>query len=241
MTRKGSDGMRFWFWVAILLIIFGGAAIVEAASESFTTFVDRHVTWYGQSELKITSESGEVLYIDPLRLPQRPQAADLILVTHEHGDHYNESVIQSLSKSGTTVIVPETMAKPGRRGLAIGQTVRIGAFQVTALPAYNTNKAFHPREKRWVGYLVEVDGVKLYHAGDTDFIPEMKGLGPDIAFLPVGGTYTMTAEEAAEAAAALQAKLVIPIHYGTIVGKKEDGPRFAGLVKGEAKVLSITE
>ena len=215
--------------------------MVEAAGDSLTTFVDRHVTWYGQSELKITSEAGEVLYIDPLRLPKQPQAADLILVTHEHSDHYNEAVIHSLSKSGTTVIVPETMAKPGMKGLAIGQTVRIGGFKVTGVPAYNLNKAFHPKEKHWLGYLVEVDGLKIYHAGDTDFIPEMKGLAPDIAFLPVGGTYTMTAEEAAEAAAAIQAKLFIPMHYGTIVGKPEDGPRFASLVKGKSRVLTIAE
>ena len=107
------------------------------------------------------------------------------------------------------------------------------------MPSYNRDKDFHPKQKAWLGFIVEVDGVKIYHAGDTDFIPEMKDLKVDIALLPVSGTYVMTAEQAVEAALAIQPKLAIPMHYGAIVGDDKDALAFKESLKGNIDVLIL--
>ena len=105
------------------------------------------------------------------------------------------------------------------------------------MPAYNTNKKFHPRQKGWVGYIVTLEGQRIYHAGDTDFIPEMKDIDTDVALLPVSGTYVMTAEEAAEAAEAISPKLAIPMHYGSIVGDEGDAKTFKKKCSVPVKIL----
>jgi L-ascorbate metabolism protein UlaG (beta-lactamase superfamily) len=228
-------------WVCLLLTLMGGAAMSQAAADKVTDFAGRHLTWYGQSEFKISSEAGEILYIDAQRLPEQHQPADLILVTHEHYDHYNEKVIGDLKKSGAAVIVPDSMAKAGYKSLSVGQTIQIGSFKITGVRAYNLTKTFHPKSKNWLGYLIEVDGIKIYHAGDTDNIPEMKEIQTDIALLPIGGTYTMNVEEAAAATEIIRAKLYIPMHFGSVVGKKEDGQKFIELVKKPTMLLTAVK
>ncbi len=210
---------------------------MDLNDEQLISFIKNRLTWYGQAEFRITAENGEIAYIDPQRLPAQPQPADLILVTHPHSDHFNEEVVDELSKAKTVIVKPVGMAEGSDRGL----TVQVGSFTVKGLPAYNPAKKFHPQAQGWLGYLITVDGVTIYHAGDTDQIPEMAGLRPDIALLPVGGTYTMTVAEAAAAVAELGARIVIPMHYGSIVGKLEDGTDFADLVGGKALVLTAQE
>jgi L-ascorbate metabolism protein UlaG (beta-lactamase superfamily) len=111
--------------------------------------------------------------------------------------------------------------------------------KVAAVPSYNTDKDFHPKKNSWLGFIVEVEGVKIYHAGDTDFIPEMKGLSVDIALLPVSGTYVMTAEQAVKAALEIKPKLAIPMHYGAIVGDEGDAMRFKKALDGKVDVLIL--
>ncbi|MEK7765161.1 MAG: MBL fold metallo-hydrolase, partial [bacterium] len=124
--------------------------------------------------------------------------------------------------------------------LAPGQKHQVGQVTVEAVPAYNLKPDrlnYHPKKNNWVGYILTIDGTRLYHAGDTDFIPEMKSLKVDIALLPIGGTYTMDAAEAAEAAAAIKPQVAVPMHFGKIVGKPADGERFRTLSSVPVTIL----
>ena len=138
-----------------------------------------------------------------------------------------------------------TLCKEGLKGVKVkeirfldpGGKFTIGKVEVEAVPAYNINKfrepgkVFHPREAKGLGFVLTMDGTRVYYAGDTDFIPEMKNIRCDVALLPVSGTYVMTAEEAAEAAAAINPQIAVPMHYGAIVGTADDAQKFKGLVK----------
>ena len=125
------------------------------------------------------------------------------------------------------------MVRPGDR-------LSVGGVGIEAVPAYNLQKSFHPREKGWLGFVVEVEGVRIYHAGDTDFIPEMASIRADIALLPVSGTYVMTAEEAVEAAKAIAPKVAIPMHYGAIVGDDGDARDFEAALEGVCAVRILS-
>lgn len=196
------------------------------------------ISWLGHASVKITGSSSTV-YIDPWKLKQKGQA-DLILLTHDHYDHYSESDIQSLIVGSTRVVAP--MSKPLVTDIITpGASLAMGDITVMAVPAYNLEKAFHPRANGWVGYVVTVDGRKIYHPGDTDRIPEMKGISVDVAFIPVGGTYTMDAQEAAEVLKDIRAAHAIPIHYGDIVGTKKDAERFARLCSCDVHILDPGE
>jgi L-ascorbate metabolism protein UlaG (beta-lactamase superfamily) len=183
-----------------------------------------------------------VIYIDPWKLPAGSPAADqpkadLILVTHDHFDHCSPEDVKKLSKPGTVVIAdPASAAKlHGARILRPGETMAVGEAVVEAVPAYNVNKfrgpgqPFHPRSAGYNGYIITIGGERLYHAGDTDHIPEMAGYRCDVALLPVSGTYVMTADEAAAAAADIKPRVAVPMHYGDIVGSAADVQRFREL------------
>ena len=231
--------MKSFSFLLLTILLMGGVMTVMAA-DSLSSYVDSHLVWLGQSGFRLTSNSGQVLYFDPYKVADGLPKADLVLVSHAHQDHFDESSLAKLQKQGTTIVTPETMVKPGFTGITAGKTLQVGEFTVTAVRAYNMEKKFHPKSNNWVGYVVAVDGIKIYHAGDTDFIPEMQDLQPDIALLPVGGTYTMDVAEAAKAAAAIKAKLYIPMHYGSVVGSPQEGAKFVGLVKaGVVKVLPV--
>jgi L-ascorbate metabolism protein UlaG (beta-lactamase superfamily) len=170
---------------------------------------------------------GKNIYIDPFLLPATNTKADLIIITHAHYDHYSPESIDKILKSGTQIIASRLcdgieryqnvkMIEPGQSASAFG-------IKIDSVPAYNTNSAklkFHPKGNRWVGYIIEVDGRRVYHAGDTDFIPEMKGI-KDIyaALLPMGDTFTMGVDEMIEAARAIGADVTVPIHYKRLLGK----------------------
>ncbi len=178
-----------------------------------------------------------VIYIDPWKLPAGSPMADLILVTHDHFDHCSPDDVRELCKPGTVVIAdPASAAKlPGAQALRPGEKCTTDDVTIEAVAAYNINKfrspgqPFHPRSAGYNGYIVTVGGERLYHAGDTDHIPEMAGYRCDVALLPVSGTYVMTADEAAAAAAVLRPAVAVPMHYGDIVGGAADVQRFQKL------------
>jgi len=191
----------------------------------------RGVTWLVQAALRIEAE--KIIYVDPFRLGSVKKDADIILITHSHGDHLSPADIAKIAKEDTVFICPKDQrclsALRGKnvKVIALGEKLEIGGVKIAAVPAYNLNKRYHPKSKGWVGYIVRIDERSFYFAGDTDFIPEMKDVKADIAFLPVGGKYTMDVAEAAEAAKVIRAKYFLPYHCGGIIlGKKDDAERF---------------
>jgi len=196
-------------------------------------------------------KSNKVIYIDPFNLPGDQEKGDLVFITHEHFDHFS---IEDLKKicDEKTIIVASALCKDGLKDLIYkevkfvqpNQEFDIEGIKVETIPAYNINKfrepgkVFHPKGEPRVGYVLEIDGVRIYHAGDTDNIEEMKDLkNIDIALLPVSGTYVMTAEEAADAAQVINPKIAVPMHYGAIVGSIEDAKRFKELLKVQVEII----
>lgn len=196
------------------------------------------IHWLGHDGFRLECDELTV-YVDPFQVRHGPPA-HLILITHEHFDHCDPDSVQRLSAEGTEIVAPAacTAKLPAEaRVIAPGETVEAAGVPVQAIPAYNTRRRFHPRKAGGVGYLFELAGQRIYHAGDTDFIPEMNDLPDvDVALLPVSGTYVMTAEEAADAARAIRPALAIPMHWGSIVGSRGDAERFAELVGDEIAV-----
>lgn len=203
-----------------------------------------NVFWLGHDSFRI--EGSKTVYLDPWKIAAGAPPADLILVTHDHFDHYSDDDIRRLSTPATVLVGPAevTAQHDGeKRTLAPGDTVAIDDVKVTAVPAYNIDKfkapgqVFHPRGDGKVGFVLEMDGRRYYHAGDTDRIPDMAAIDVDVAFVPVSGTYVMTAEEAAEACGSIDATVVVPMHYGTIVGSTDDARRFADLCPLPVEIL----
>lgn len=195
------------------------------------------ITWLGHDTTKIKGD--KVIYIDPFQL-KGGEAADIVLITHEHYDHCSPEDVARIRKRDTVVIGTADVTakyKGETKTIKAGDSVTVHGITVQAIPAYNTNKKFHPRASGWVGYVVNMNGKRVYHAGDTDCIPEMESLKDiDVALVPVSGTYVMTAEEAAEAVNRMKPTVAVPIHYGSIVGTKTDAERFKNLVKAPTKV-----
>jgi L-ascorbate metabolism protein UlaG (beta-lactamase superfamily) len=164
---------------------------------------------------------GSNIYIDPFMLPATDTKADLIIITHAHRDHYDPESIDKILKTGTKIMASrlcEGIEKyPNVKILEPGQSASAFGVKIDAVPAYNTNPAklkWHPKENKWMGYILEVDGRRIYHAGDTDFVPEMKKIDNIYAaLLPMGDTYTMGVDEMIEAARAIGADITVPIHY----------------------------
>ena len=201
------------------------------------------ITINSQSSIRV--EGKKVLWFDPYQVKTAPHDADIIFLTHMHHDHYSPEDIEKVAKDSTIFVVPKTMAEefPPEKVLFLcpGDKTTLPGFPVTAVSAYNPNKPFHPRENGWLGYLVNVDGELLYVCGDTDATPEAMAVKCDVLALPVGGTYTMDAVQAAKLAKAISPKLAIPTHYGSIVGKKADAERFRDLVKDAMQVELLVE
>lgn len=198
------------------------------------------IDWLGHASFRIETED-RIIYIDPWKL-KGGKMADLILITHTHQDHFNEEDIRKISGPDTRIIC--TMdAKEGIRNLikmSPGERREEGGIMIEAHRAYNPSKKFHPKENNWIGYVLDIKGYRIYHSGDTDVIPEMDGIKDiDVAMLPVGGTYTMTPEEAAEAVSMIKPKKVIPMHWGDIVGSREDAEKFKKLADCEVEILDI--
>ena len=180
------------------------------------------IHWLGHASFRIDDQM--VIYIDPWKLGTAVPA-DLVLVTHGHRDHLSAADIARIAHQGTVIVCPPACADQlsgDVREISPGESLRIGEAIIEAVPSYNTNKPNHPREAGNVGYIVEVGGRRIYHAGDTDLIPEMAQFRCDVALLPMGGTYTMDAKQAAQAAMRIGPQIVIPMHWGDIVGSLAD-------------------
>ena len=188
---------------------------------------------------------GEIIYFDPFKIEKNYNDADVIFITHDHYDHYSEEDIDKVLKKDTVIVAPKDLeTKLLEKGLGKENIITVKPnesyiakeikFQTKS--AYNTNKQFHPKENAWVGYLIEIEGVTYYIAGDTDITEENKKIKCDVAFVPVGGTYTMDYKEAAELINVIKPKMVVPTHYGSIVGSKKDGIKFSKLVNPEIEV-----
>jgi L-ascorbate metabolism protein UlaG (beta-lactamase superfamily) len=198
-----------------------------------------NIHWLGHASFRIEDGKMEI-YIDPWKISEKSPKADIIFVTHSHYDHFSPDDIAKIRKEKTVLVAPKNVAGELQGNIISvepGKTYEIGPLKVTTVPAYNINKKFHPKENGWVGYIITLsNGEKIYHSGDTDFIPEMKTIITDIAMMPCGGTYTMTAKEMAEAANSFKPKILIPMHWGEIVGSKADAETVKELFKGETVI-----
>lgn len=195
----------------------------------------------------IKLSGSKIIYIDPYGVEGEPKDADYIFCTHSHYDHFSPDDIKKVSKQGTLLILPESskdeatnvIEEDNIRLIEPNHYYQIGDILIETKNAYNIDKSYHKKEMNWVGYNINLDGISYYIAGDTDNIEEIRNIKCDVAFIPIGGTYTMNVEEAAELANAIKAKTIIPTHYGSIVGKKEYGEQFANLVKDKKVELML--
>lgn len=167
-----------------------------------------------------------VIYFDPYEL-HKVKPADIILVSHEHFDHCSLPDIKKVWRKGTAIVTDKSAARKIEPEFPVitlnpGEQVEVKEILVEAVPAYNLNKSFHPKRAEHLGFIITLEGLRLYHAGDTDFIPEMHEMRVDISLLPVSGTYVMDVEEAVQAALALHPQIAIPMHYGGIIGSQDD-------------------
>jgi len=216
-------------------------------------FGEVNLKWLGHAGFLIKNH--KVIYIDPFNIKESSEKADIILITHSHYDHCSVADMKNIIKEGTKIVLTaDSQSKITRsevpidiRIIAPNQELTLGEVKISTIPAYNIDKSFHPKEEEWVGYIIKMNDVLIYHAGDTDLIPEMQKLTgynqPDkkfIALLPIGGRFTMDVEEAVEAAKLIKPTLAVPMHYGGIVGSREDAEEFVRLCKEEgidAKIL----
>jgi L-ascorbate metabolism protein UlaG (beta-lactamase superfamily) len=189
------------------------------------------VTWFRQAALRFLDEE-RCIYVDPWGTPPNAPVADLILITHAHHDHFRPDEVDRLRTPATKLVAPHDVAAELRGDVtpvAPGESHEIGGLRLTTVPAYNTREEaldFHPKANRWVGYILEVGGRSYYHAGDTDDAPELTAIRTDVAFVPIGGHFTMNADEAAGLVRAMAPALAVPMHYGFVVGSPSDADLF---------------
>jgi L-ascorbate metabolism protein UlaG (beta-lactamase superfamily) len=197
-------------------------------------------TWFRQSAMRFAGD-GLTVYIDPWGTTAEDLPADVILVTHAHSDHFQPEEIERLKGAGTQIVAPHDVARElsgDVTPVAPGDSIEVSGIRVQAVPAYNVHPDRldnHPKANRWVGYILELDGNAYYHAGDTDHAPELDGVRTDVAFLPIGGTYTMEPAEAAGLAKSISPQIAVPMHYGFIVGSPKDAETF----RLEAKPVTV--
>lgn len=199
------------------------------------------IFWLGHSTVRIDTEP--VIYIDPWKV-KKPKRAGLVLVSHSHADHLSPADVQKVSGPETVILAPADCLADlpkGARPIRPGDRVELGAVAVEAVPAYNTNKTFHPKSSGWVGFVIEAEGRVIYYPGDTDRIPEMDGIRADIVLVPVGGTYTMSALEAADAVNRMKPVVAVPIHYGDIVGSRADAEKFKDFCMVHVELKPVTD
>jgi L-ascorbate metabolism protein UlaG (beta-lactamase superfamily) len=200
------------------------------------------IQWIGHGGYRLRT-SDKVIYIDPYKLSQKhnnKKDADLILITHNHFDHLSIEDMDNLINSNTKIICSNECVQTLNKKYNKNETVTLNpkeksevkGIKIEAVNAYNTNKSFHPKEDNKIGFILNINNLKIYHTGDTDIIPEMEGTDPDIAFVPVSGTYVMDAKEAAKAVNELikPKRIAIPMHYNSIVGSIDDAETFCNKV-----------
>jgi L-ascorbate metabolism protein UlaG (beta-lactamase superfamily) len=194
--------------------------------------------WLGHASFRL--DGPPTIYFDPWRLKGQPPLADVILISHEHHDHCSPQDVKRISGPRTVIVASHGAAEKLRgdvRTLRAGERTTVGEVEIEAVPAYNVNKSYHPKQAGHVGFVVTVGGEQVYFAGDTDRIPEMASVRCDVALLPVGGTYTMDAEEAAQAATDIGPKVAVPMHWGAgVIGTHTDAERFRSLYGGRVVI-----
>jgi L-ascorbate metabolism protein UlaG (beta-lactamase superfamily) len=206
------------------------------------SFVKEKITWLGHASFLIDGSKSTV-YIDPWKL-KSSKPADVVCLTHSHYDHLSEEDVEKVRKPSTVIVGPaDCKAGFGTafKSITPGQSLQVGDVTVEAVPAYNVDKDFHPKKNNWLGYIVTVDGVRIYHTGDSDVIPEMADIKTDVALVPVGGTYTMTVKQSVEAVKKINPKVAVPMHCGDIVGTLDDRQSFKSASSITVIVLDPTD
>ncbi len=208
-----------------------------------------NITINTQSSIRI--DGSKKIYVDPYKRKKASHDADIIFITHAHYDHYDEPSLRNAAREDSIIVCPASMLADVKRmnisagkviGMSAGETEEVGsAVKAEAVPAYNLNKNFHPKANDWLGYIITMDGIRYYAAGDTDALPELEDVDCDIAFVPVGGTYTMTASEAAGLVNKIHPEIAVPIHYGTIVGRAADADTFKNALDKDIQVVKKVE
>jgi L-ascorbate metabolism protein UlaG (beta-lactamase superfamily) len=206
------------------------------------------ISWLGHDGFKI--KNAKTVYVDPYEI-KGGEEADILLISHNHEDHCSPEDVKKIVSEKTTIITTaeskRKLSKTKAKEILVatpGQKILIDDVAIETVPAYNVNKfrspghPFHPKENEMLGFIVTMNEVRIYHAGDTDLIPEMERFNVDVACLPVSGTYVMTAEEAVESTRHIKLNVAIPMHYGSIVGDDSDAERFKTLASCEVRVLS---
>ncbi len=201
-----------------------------------------NIKWLGHSTVKFLGDT--VIYVDPYNIKESFNDADIIFITHDHYDHFSKDDIEKCRKTGTKIVITSDLLEDVKKldfksdeiiEVVPNSSYSMGKIKFYTVPAYNINKEYHKKEYNWVGYIIEINNVRYYIAGDTDITEENKKVKCDVAFLPIGGTFTMDYKEAAMLANEIKPKMVIPIHYGMIVGSKEDGNSFKELLNKDIK------
>jgi len=190
----------------------------------------------------IRINKGKIIYIDPYKIEKTFSDADIIFITHNHYDHYSPEDINKVKKEDSIIVLTEDIKDEAiklgfkeERIISVkpNQEYKYENIRFKTVPAYNVNKAFHPKENNWVGYIIKINDVEYYVAGDTDITEENLKVQCDVALIPIGGTYTTDYKEAAKLVNTIKPKVVIPTHYACIVGKKEDADEFSKLIDKE--------
>ncbi len=212
-------------------LIFGGLVYAQIDGNAYL----KNVTHLKQSTIRIQGE--KTVYFDPFRMSSEPHDADIVFITHTHGDHFSIPDLKKVMKPDTTLFIPadgvdKAKAEGIQHVIAVAPNREFSnqGIKFETIPAYNTNKTFHPKENNWVGYICTINNITYYIAGDTDLIPEMKSIKADVIFLPVGGTYTMTAKEAADAANIIHPAVAVPVHFADVVGTFQDAKDFVSML-----------
>lgn len=188
---------------------------------------------------------GEVYYVDPFKITEEAHDASFILLTHDHFDHFDPDSIRNVFGEYTLIVCPVAMEAAVKKEFPRADVLTVvpeqfyedGPMEVDTVPAYNIDKDFHPEAAGWCGYVFHLGDLRLYVSGDTDDTDEARDVSADIAMIPIGGTYTMTPEEAADLINEMAPEIVIPTHYGSIVGSENDGETFAKLVDEGTQVV----
>jgi len=250
LQKNYMQGLRLLILTVVLGLIICGCKKEKADTKTADTTLKEERTketamaltlqWLGHAGFKLCHED-TVIYIDPWKLKESPHDATFVLVSHSHYDHYSPKDIAKVRGPKTKLIASADVVAGESAGEAIvpGLTIEFDGVRLTGVAAYNFDKQFHPKANNWVGFVIEVGSKRIYYAGDTDLTKEIKGLKDiDVVLLPVGGTYTMNASEAAEATQHIKPKQAIPYHWGDIVGSLADAERFAELAECDIKILT---
>ena len=199
---------------------------------------------FTQNSIRIESDAG-IIYVDPFKMNEEPHDADFVLLTHNHYDHFSPEDILKVCKESSVMIVPENMeSEAGELTDSVDMiyTVEpdlkknVNGLELETIPAYNNSKSFHPKSAGWVGYILTIDGKRVYIAGDTDMTEDNRKVKCDVAMIPIGGTYTMDAMQAAQLINEIKPDIAIPTHYGSVVGSTEDADTFKEQINSDIEV-----